>query len=183
MRNLVWAALIIIVGGCSHHHMNHHEGESGEHEHSCACGKGKDEALVAKIVGKSGTKTSGVVKVISMKGDTHLSYSIENLKPNQSFGFHIHEVADCSAADAASAKGHWNPGGHKHGDLKSAERHSGDLGNIKSDAKGLAEGEIHLSGVKIEDLKDRAFVVHGGPDDLKTDPSGNSGPRIGCGVF
>jgi Cu-Zn family superoxide dismutase len=145
------------------------------------CGKDEDGSINAKMVSKSGSKVTGSVKAYPGH-HVKIEYKIEGLKANGEHGFHIHEVADCSAKDASTAGGHWNPKGHKHGGLSSTT-HAGDLGNIKADAKGVAKGTLDLPGVKLADLKDRSFVVHEKADDLKSDPAGNSGARIGCGVF
>ncbi len=102
-------------------------------------------------------------------------------------GFHIHEKGDCSAPDAMSAGGHFNPYAKKHGAPDSANSHSGDLGNLTADASGKATLTLWLDGGSVGTGKDgvigRSVIVHAGPDDLKTDPTGNSGGRVACGVI
>lgn len=102
-------------------------------------------------------------------------------------GLHIHEKGDCSAPDAASAGPHFNPLGHNHGGMEQSPRHAGDLGNITVNADGTGTLEVVLKGLTVAsgDLSvvGRALVLHEKPDDLRTQPSGNSGARIGCGVI
>jgi Cu-Zn family superoxide dismutase len=103
-------------------------------------------------------------------------------------GFHVHQNGDCSDPKADSAGPHFDVGGHAHGDLHDAMSHVGDLGNLTADASGRAlkviDGVTKVSLVPgaPNSLVGRAIVVHDKPDDLKTQPTGASGPRIGCGV-
>jgi Cu-Zn family superoxide dismutase len=106
------------------------------------------------------------------------------LKPGK-HGIHVHEKGDCSAPDAASAGAHFNPTNQHHGGPMTAEHHAGDFGNIEADASGKAhvdwKGKMSLSGA--DSIIGRSLVVHEKEDDLKTDPSGNSGARQACGVI
>lgn len=122
------------------------------------------------------TQTDQGVKVVA-----HL----EGLTPGK-HGFHVHEFGDCSAPDATSAGGHFNPTQMTHGAPTDAARHSGDLGNIVADEKGVADLEwvdpmMQLSGP--QSIIGRAVIVHAKEDDLKTQPTGNAGAREGCGVI
>ena len=110
---------------------------------------------------------------------------INGLTPGK-HGFHIHEKGDCSAADASSAGGHFNPTGMPHGGRRGSQRHLGDLGNITADKSGIArfaftDGWITLAGVN--SIIGHAVVVHAQADDLKSQPSGNAGARVACGVI
>jgi len=100
---------------------------------------------------------------------------------------HIHEKGDCSAPDATTAGEHFNPAAKKHGAPDSMERHAGDLGNLKADEYGKATLSMTVAGISVGQGADgvigRGLIVHADPDDLKTDPTGNSGGRIGCGVI
>src|SRR5699024_1005552 len=90
-------------------------------------------------------------------------------------GFHIHEHGDCSAHDAASAGGHFNPFNKKHGGLHSAERHEGDLGNLEADQYGFAYYDEVVEGLQLNgehSIIGKSIVVHDGEDDLTSDPSG-----------
>ena len=138
----------------------------------------------AKLESKSGSKVTGTVTFTKMGDQVMVMAEIEGLTPGK-HGFHIHEKGDCSAADAASAGGHFNPTHQHHGSPDSAERHVGDLGNIEADASGKAHlhwmGKMDLSGPN--SVIGKSVVVHGKEDDLKSDPAGNAGPRVACGVI
>jgi len=102
-------------------------------------------------------------------------------------GFHIHEKGDCSAPDAMSAGGHFNPAKAKHGPSPTAG-HAGDMGNLTFDAYGKATFNMVLEGLSVSrdapnGIIGRAVVVHMQADDLKTDPTGNAGARAACGVI
>jgi Cu-Zn family superoxide dismutase len=145
---------------------------------------GQDAKATCKLESKSGSQAAGVVTFTKAGDDVQVVGDITGLKPGK-HGIHIHEKGDCSAADAASAGAHFNPGQHKHGGPMTTERHEGDLGNIEADASGKAhidwKGKMSLSGA--ESIIGKSLVVHEKEDDLKTDPSGNSGARIACGVI
>lgn len=104
--------------------------------------------------------------------------------PEGARAFHVHAVGQCEAP-FTSAGGHFNPEGKKHG-IKSAEgKHAGDLPNLHVPASGELKVEVFAVGLGIDDLFDddgSALVVHAGPDDYETDPTGNAGDRIACGV-
>jgi len=112
---------------------------------------------------------------------------VQGLKPGQEHGLHIHEKGDCSAPDAMSAGGHFNPQGKPHGQPGSAEHHAGDLPALKADKSGRAHVQVDVSGITLKpgptSIIGRAVVVHADPDDYKTQPTGNSGARIACGVI
>jgi Cu-Zn family superoxide dismutase len=138
----------------------------------------------AKLEPKSGSNVTGTITFTKKGNEMEVVADIENLKPGK-HGFHIHEKGDCSAADAASAGGHFNPTHQHHGGPTMAERHVGDLGNIEPDASGKVHfewtGKMSLSGA--DSIVGKSVVVHEKEDDLKSDPAGNSGARIACGVI
>ena len=137
-----------------------------------------------KLESKSGSQVTGMITFTKTGAEVQVVGDITGLKPGK-HGFHLHEKGDCSAADAASAGAHFNPGQHKHGGPTTAERHEGDLGNIEADASGKAhidwKGKMSLSGG--DSIIGKSVVVHEKEDDLKTDPSGSSGARQACGVI
>jgi superoxide dismutase, Cu-Zn family len=103
-----------------------------------------------------------------------------------SHGFHIHETGNCSAADASTAGEHFNPTNMTHGGREQPQRHVGDLGNLEASADGVAELDFydtHLTFNGVNSIVGKAFIVHAMPDDAVTQPSGNSGDRIACGVI
>jgi Cu-Zn family superoxide dismutase len=143
---------------------------------------------VANIAPASGTLVSGRLALAPMGDGVHVTGDIGGLAPNSVHGFHIHETGDCSAADAASAGGHYNPAGMAHGRASAAQHHAGDIDNIVADGTGVAHVSVHVSGVVLggdpsRDILGRAFVVHAMPDDYTTQPSGASGTRVACGVI
>lgn len=106
--------------------------------------------------------------------------------PAGTHGIHIHTVGTCTAPDFASAGGHWNPTAKKHGLENPVGHHSGDLPNlvIGADGTGTLTATIPASSLaELLDSDGAALVVHAQPDDMMTDPSGNSGARIACGVI
>ena len=129
----------------------------------------------------------GTIRFMSTGTGVKVRAEVTGLTPNQKHGFHIHEKGDLSAPDLASAGGHFNPGGHKHGGPEGTARHGGDLGNLTADASGKAVYEATVDGITIDDSKTgilgKSVIVHEKPDDLKSDPSGNSGARIAGGVI
>jgi Cu-Zn family superoxide dismutase len=142
---------------------------------------------VANLAPASGSLVSGKLMVMPMGNGVHVSGDIGGLAPGSSHGFHIHETGDCSAADAASAGGHFNPTANPHGKAEAGAHHAGDIDNIVADASGVAHVNAHVMGVSLgggaaNDIAGRAFVVHAASDDYATQPSGNSGARIACGV-
>src|SRR3954471_9099603 len=137
-----------------------------------------------ELKSSSGSQVTGTGTFTKTGDEVQVVADIQNLKPGK-HGFHLHEKGDCSAPDAASAGGHFNPSQHKHGGPSTAEHHDGDLGNLEADASGKAhvdwKGTMSLSGAN--SIIGKSVVVHEKEDDLKTDPSGNSGARQACGAI
>jgi Cu-Zn family superoxide dismutase len=138
----------------------------------------------APLESKSNSKVTGTVTFTKVGDEVQVVADIQNLTPGK-HGFHIHDKGDCSAPDAASAGPHFNPTQKHHGGPDTADHHSGDLGNVTADASGKAhldwKGKLSLTGT--DSIIGKSVVVHEKEDDLKTDPSGNSGARIACGVI
>lgn len=110
----------------------------------------------------------------------------QNLKPNAEHGFHIHEAGDCSSGDGMSAKGHFNPLGKPHG-MPGPQSHAGDLPMLKAAKNGRAKLDFELEGTTVApgstSIVGRGLIIHAGPDDFKTQPTGNAGARLACGVI
>jgi len=143
---------------------------------------------IANLASASGSLVSGKLTLMPMGHGVHVTGDIGGLTPGSSHGFHIHEAGDCSAADASSAGGHFNPAASVHGKAEAGAHHAGDIDNIVADAGGVAHVNTRVMGVSLgggaaNDIAGRAFVVHAAPDDYATQPSGNSGARIACGVI
>ncbi|MFC3784267.1 Cu-Zn family superoxide dismutase [Sphingopyxis italica] len=105
------------------------------------------------------------------------------------YGMHVHSVGQCTPPDFASAGPHWNPTGAQHGRENPMGAHHGDLPNLVVETDQIGRATLRLVGSRFEgdggllDADGAAFVIHAGPDDYKSDPSGNSGGRVACGVI
>ncbi len=141
--------------------------------------------VTASLVPLQGSKTSGTLRFVQKGSRVNVSGEVFGLTPGL-HGLHIHETGDCSGSDGMAAKGHLNPGNKPHGGL-AGERHVGDLGNINSDTSGIANLNIDLDGIALSTaangIINRSVIVQSGPDDLKSQPEGNSGKRIACGII
>jgi Cu-Zn family superoxide dismutase len=137
---------------------------------------------------------SGTLTFTAGNGAVTITGTISGLPPSTEHGFHVHENGACGDTTAmdgtvtigGAAGGHWNPAGHMHAS-PTAESHLGDLGNITADASGNATVSITKSGMTLgdgstTDAVGKAVIVHANPDDLTTQPTGNAGGRIGCGL-
>lgn len=142
---------------------------------------------MAKLEATKGNTASGTVMFHQQGEQVMLHARVEGLKPGQEHGFHIHEKGDCSSGDGMSTGGHFNPGAKPHGAHDSAEHHAGDLPALKADAQGRVDAKFMLGGIAVgsgaADVVGKGLIVHAMPDDYKTQPTGNSGARIACGVI
>ena len=143
---------------------------------------------VAILASASGSLVSGKLVLVPMGDGVHVTGQVGGLKPGDIRGFHIHEKGDCSAADASSAGGHFNPGAQAHGRAGQGAHHAGDTDNLVADANGVARVDAHVRGVTLgggaaNDIAGRAFIVHAAADDYATQPTGNAGARVACGVI
>ena len=140
---------------------------------------------IAVLHPTAGNNVSGTV-TFAASGDTvKVVADITGLTPGK-HGFHIHEFGDCSDPKAASAGGHFNPSHKQHGAPDASDRHAGDLGNIEADASGKAHLELTDSVMKLsgsDSIIGHAVIVHEKADDLKTQPTGDAGGRVACGVI
>ncbi|WP_062192781.1 superoxide dismutase family protein [Caldimonas taiwanensis] len=173
---LTAAVAALALGGCA--------GPHAGMDHSRMMGGPMAMAVLEPTRGQG---ASGRVMFHQMGEDQVMVHAmVKGLKPNAEHGFHIHDKGDCSSGDGMSAGGHFNPGGHPHGG-QAGPRHAGDMPNLRSNANGEADMRFTLSGVSIgrgaADIVGRGLIVHAEPDDYRTQPTGNSGARIACGVI
>jgi superoxide dismutase, Cu-Zn family len=122
----------------------------------------------------------------SAAGKLYIRADINGLPSNRQFGFHVHEKGDCSD-NGMGAGGHFNPQGKAHGRSDSTDRHAGDLPNLSSNGEGIAMFAFTTDLLTVapgpRSVANRAIVIHESPDDFKSQPAGNSGKRIACGVI
>ena len=141
---------------------------------------------VALLQPTRGNTTTGTIWLMQDGPAVMARGKVSGLKPNQEHGFHVHEKGDCSSNDGMSTGGHFNPHGKPHG-RPGPEHHAGDLPALRADARGDADVRFEVPGTVFGPdagaLAGRALIVHAGPDDYTTQPTGNSGARIACGVI
>lgn len=143
---------------------------------------------IANLAAASGTLVSGRLTLATAPGGVRIRGDIGGLSPGSLHGFHVHEKGDCSSVDASSAGGHFNPEGKPHGRAGQGPHHAGDADNLVADASGVAHLNAWLPGAALgdgspHDLSGRAIIVHAGADDYASQPSGNAGARVACGVI
>lgn len=155
-----------------------------------SCSGNKDKEIAhAKLAATADEKEMGSAKFYlledgKMRMDLEINYPT---RADSTVAVHFHEHGDCGNM-GENTHGHWNPTNEAHGKWGSAAYHSGDIGNIQLDSKG--HGTITVTTDRWSDQADdvkniigRGIIVHGGTDDYTTQPTGNSGPRVGCGVI
>lgn len=148
-------------------------------------GVGGMETATAQLEPTEGYNATGTVTFTSVNGAVRVEADVRGLSPGE-HGIHVHEFGDCSAPDASSAGGHFNPTNEDHGAPEDSVRHVGDLGNLQAGQDSTAtytrvDSVITLTGAN--SIIGKAIVVHAGADDFETQPSGDSGDRVACGVI
>lgn len=141
----------------------------------------------ASLIDTTGMPT-GEARLISVGNRVELAVSVAGLTPGE-HGFHLHTTGRCALPDFTSAGGHLNPSGEGHGLLDNDGNHLGDLPNLTVQANGTASAQIAIDGTpsyvvdQVFDADGTAIVIHADADDGRTDPSGNAGSRMRCGVL
>jgi len=142
---------------------------------------------VAQMKPTQGNTAAGKVEFRQSGNVVHVKVDLVGLAPSSEHGFHVHERGDCSAPDGMSAGGHFNPEGVGHGTYDHAPHHAGDMPNLKADDKGEVHTSFDVTYLSVgsggSDVAGRSVVLHRDTDDYKSQPAGNSGPRIACGVI
>ncbi len=142
-------------------------------------------SAVAVLIPTEGNDVHGTVRFTKVAGGVRVVADVTGLTPG-AHGFHVHEFGDASSADGTAAGGHFNPAHGNHGGPADAQRHAGDLGNLEADASGHATLDHVDAGLSLDggnSIIGRGLIVHASPDDLKTQPTGNAGKRVACGVI
>ena len=141
----------------------------------------------ASLQPTQGNKASGTATFTQMGDKVRVAANVSGLNPGQEHGFHIHEAGDCSSRDGMSTKGHFNPLSKPHAHYSTPERHAGDLPALRADASGNARIDTTLDVITVTpgpaSVVGRGLIVHASPDDYKTQPTGNAGARVACGVI
>ena len=143
---------------------------------------------MAILAATEGNSVTGEITFAAVDGGVAITGQVNGLSPNTEHGFHVHETGDCSAPDGTSAGGHFNPTDSAHGRVSAGEHHVGDTDNIRADDTGVARVDTRLDGATLADgaptdVLGRAVIVHADPDDYATQPTGNAGARLACGVI
>lgn len=134
------------------------------------------------------TTLTGTAEFVQQNGKVKMVLNITCTKmANKTVAVHLHEMGDCGDK-GNMAHGHWNPTSQQHGKWGSSSFHAGDIGNVSLDSAGIGTMEIEtdlwsIGGAATTDILGKAVIVHGGVDDFTTQPTGNAGSRIGCGVI
>jgi Cu-Zn family superoxide dismutase len=143
-------------------------------------------SAVALLEATKGNATTGTVNFMQKGDKVVVTARVSGLAPG-AHGFHIHEKGDCSSGDGMSAGGHFNPHGKPHASPAGADRHAGDLPMLQADGSGNAALTVEVDAITVgsgaADVVGRAVIVHKDPDDFTTQPTGNSGARVACGVI
>ncbi|MGH8691933.1 MAG: superoxide dismutase family protein [Burkholderiales bacterium] len=155
-----------------------------------ACQSTPDDPLraTAALQPTKGSKAFGEATFEELEGGkVRVIVFAQGLRPEGEHGFHIHETGDCSSGDGMSTKGHFNPHGKPHGNPSGGERHAGDLPALKANKGGRARIDVTLDIITVRpgpaSVVGRGLIIHADPDDYKTQPTGNAGARIACGVI
>jgi Cu-Zn family superoxide dismutase len=139
----------------------------------------------AKLESRSGSTVTGEAEFTEKNGGVEVSIQIKGAKPG-THGVHLHDKGDCSAPDASSAAGHFNPDSKNHGAPNVDPHHAGDFGNITVGANGTGKLKITVKGLTVapgpHSVVGHAVVIHADTDDMKSQPAGNAGARVACGV-
>ncbi len=167
---------------------------------ACSSGKKQDENKVeeqiestpvtasAELASASGSSVHGTATFEQVNENTvRMTLEVESLSPGN-HALHLHEIGDCSAPDATSAGGHWNPTGMDHGKRGEGQYHVGDVINlvVGEDGKVSWSEEVSgwtIGGAEVSNIVGRAVVIHDKPDDFVSQPSGAAGSRVACGVI
>ena len=183
---LLFLMMILFLSACNTGSKQGEENAEGQQEE-----QSQDEQLTATAIMEpaSGSNVQGEVKFTEENdGEIRIEVSVENLTPGE-HAVHLHENGDCSAADASSAGGHWNPTMKPHGKREQGGTfHKGDIDNMKvgDDGKGTLKLTVEgwsIGGADSTNIVGKSVIIHAQADDFTSQPSGNAGGRVSCGVI
>ena len=183
-------ALTLTLVGCKHEVKNkpdNTQSSQSENTQPTPRVEANKQTVVLKLESKSGSTATGVAIFVQEYGQVRVISEFEGLTPGI-HAMHLHEKADCSAADGTSSGGHWNPTFEKHGSWGDPKGyHRGDVGNLTAKSDGTAKLMFQTDqwcigcGDENRDILGKAVIIHEGRDDLTTQPTGNAGGRVSCG--
>jgi Cu-Zn family superoxide dismutase len=182
---LVPLTAIAFVVGCesSSNAQDSDKAKEGGHKMAVA----KIEPSKASATQPANGQPKGEIMFHQMGDKVHITGEISGLRPNAKHAIHIHEKGDMSAPDLMSTGGHYNPDKHIHGGPTTSPVHAGDLGNLTADDKGVAKMDLTVDDISLGGEKNNVVglpvIIHAKEDDLKSQPSGNAGGRIGGGII
>jgi Cu-Zn family superoxide dismutase len=164
-------SLFVLTGACAH---------------SPSAGDGRKTAR-ATLESRSGSTVTGDATWVEAGGLVTVTIALSGASPGE-HAVHIHEIPDCTDPEAMSAGDHWNPTHENHGQFEHPPYHLGDIGNIEVNPNGsgsftFATPQWSIGTGANNDVLQHSIVVHASVDDMKTNPSGNSGGRVACGVI
>lgn len=146
-----------------------------------------DTVATADLQATRGNVVTGSVRFAQTGDKVLVTGEVRGLKANAVHGFHVHEKGDCSSGDGVSTGGHFNPTGAAHGAHGHGVHHVGDLPSLTADAQGVARVKFETTALSLgrgaNSVLDRGLIVHRDPDDFKSQPAGNAGPRVACAVI
>jgi Cu-Zn family superoxide dismutase len=180
--------LALFLSGCNTGTKQADQTESDNQEQDAQEAQPEKLSAKATLDAASGSKVKGEVSFSEENGSVRFELTAENLTPGE-HAVHLHEKGDCSATDASSAGGHWNPTMKPHGKRGSGNSfHKGDIGNmtVGQDGKGTMSLSIEgwsIGGADSTNVVGKSVIIHEKADDFTTQPSGNAGGRISCGVI
>jgi len=150
-----------------------------------ACATMNRPTATANLDAMGSSTAKGTARFVQLAdGSVQVTVDATGVPPGV-HGFHVHEGNACGS-DGMAAGGHFNPASTPHGAPHDAQKHAGDFGNVTADDSGRVHAQFTTHGITVESgansVVGRAVVLHANPDDLKTQPTGNAGGRIACGV-
>lgn len=179
------AAFLVLLVACSPAKKEEATEETTTEEQPTTATEVTATAVLNSASGSSVTGTANFTQTGDMM--VRMSLEVQGLTPGE-HALHLHEKGDCSAPDATSAGGHWNPGGMDHGKRGEGQYHAGDVINLIADESGNVSWSDEISGWTIggadnTNILNHAVIIHDGQDDFMTQPTGAAGGRVACGVI
>ena len=186
----LWSAILILavaLTACKNDKKEKQEEETTQEKVTEVKKSEPQKTVQFELFSKSNSTASGKVSFTEKDGKVHMYAKLIGLTPG-THAIHIHEKADCSAADGTSTGGHWNPTFENHGKWGAAEGyHKGDIGNFEANEEGYGSVEFSTDEwcIGCDDEKKniigKSVIVHAGADDFTSQPSGDAGARVSCG--